>query len=70
MVMRLKSTSKPSVISLIILISFALFTWGFSYNILKRVGFNEDFAQITGIILALFFIIILEGITRFRLKKL
>jgi len=67
--MRFNYNTKNSIIALIIIISFTLFAWGFSYNILKRLGFNEDISQIFGILLSFFFIILFEGITRFRLKK-
>lgn len=69
-IMRLKSGSKHSVISLIIIVSFTLFSWGFSYNILKRLGFDEGVAQFLGIILAIVFFIIVESFTRYRLKHL
>tara|TARA_B100000959_G_C14981751_1_gene623809 strand:+ start:351 stop:515 length:165 start_codon:yes stop_codon:yes gene_type:complete len=52
------------------LISFALFAWGFSYNISKRMGMDEIPAQILGILFGILFVVILEGVTKMRLKRL
>jgi|TARA_B100001971_G_scaffold198050_1_gene207344 hypothetical protein len=52
------------------LISFALFVWGFSYNISKRMGMDEITAQILGILFGILFVVILEGVTKMRLKRL
>jgi glucose uptake protein GlcU len=61
---------KPPMMVLIVIVLFALFTWGFVYNMLKQNGFTEPTAQITGVTLALLAIILLEIITRFRIKRL
>ena len=65
-----KARSKNSKTSLILLISFALFVWGFSYNISKRMGMDEIPAQILGILFGILFVVILEGVTKMRLKRL
>jgi|TARA_B100001964_G_scaffold239171_1_gene306042 hypothetical protein len=65
-----KARSKNSKTSLILLISFALFAWGFSYNISKRMGMDEIPAQILGILFGILFVVILEGVTKMRLKRL
>ncbi len=68
--MRNKARSKISKTTLILLISFALFAWGFSYNILKRVGLEEMTAQILGILSGFLLVVMLEGVTRIRLRRL
>ena len=65
-----KVRPKISKTTLILLISFALFAWGFSYNILKRVGLDEITAQILGILLGILLVVMLEGVTRMRLRRL
>lgn len=54
---------------LVVIVLFALFTWGFVYNMLKQNGFTEPTAQIAGVTLALLAVIFLEGITRLRIKR-
>jgi hypothetical protein len=61
---------KISKTTLILLISFALFAWGFFYNILKRMGLQEIYSQIFGIIFGFLLVMMLEGITRMRLRRL
>jgi len=68
--MQTKAKSKISTTTLILLISFALFAWGFSYNILKRMGFEEITAQILGILSGFLLVVMLEGVTRMRLRRL
>ncbi len=62
--------SRPPLMQLIVMILFALFTWGFVYNMLKQNGFTELTAQIAGITLGLLAVILLEGITRLRINRL
>lgn len=59
-----------SLAGLIVMGFFAIFTWGFSYNLLKRNGFTEPTAQIMGITLGLIAIIAVEGVTRLRLRRI
>jgi hypothetical protein len=68
--MQTKAKSKISTTTLILLISFALFAWGFSYNISKRMGFEEITAQILGILSGFLLVVMLEGVTRMRLRRL
>jgi hypothetical protein len=63
-----KARSKISKTTLILLISFVLFAWGFSYNISKRVGLDEITAQILGILFGILLVVMLEGVTRIRLR--
>ena len=62
--------SRPPLMLLVVIVFFALFTWGFVYNMLKQNGFTEPTAQVAGITLALLAVILLEGITRLRMKRL
>lgn len=68
--MQVKSGSKHSIMAIIIIVFFTLFAWGFSYNLLKRLGFDEEISQFMGIILAIVFFILVESFTRYRLKHL
>ena len=68
--MQNRAKSKISKTTLIILISFGLFACGFSYNILKRVGLDEITAQILGILFGFLLVVMLEGVTRMRLRQL
>ena len=68
--MQNRSKSKISKTTLIILIFFALFVWGFSYNTLKRVGLDEITAQILGLFFGFLLVVLLEGVTRFRIRRL
>ncbi|MCL4437098.1 MAG: hypothetical protein M1503_06720 [Thaumarchaeota archaeon] len=61
--------SRPPLIVLVVIVLFALFTWGFVYNVLKQNGFAEPTAQLAGVTLALLAVILLEVITRFRVKR-
>jgi len=55
-----RSGVRPAA-GLIVLILFGLFTWGFSYNMLIQVGFAEQAAQLSGLILGLTSIVAVEG---------
>ncbi len=56
--------------AIIVMVFFALFTWGFSYNLLKRIGFAEPTAQLSGLTFGLMAVITIELFTRLRLKRL
>lgn len=56
--------------AIIVMVFFALFTWGFSYNLLKRIGFTEPTAQLSGLTFGLMVVITIELFTRLRLKRL
>ena len=61
---------KPKFIPVIIMIFFTLFGWGFLYNLFIRIGFNEINAQVLGLSLSILAVVIVEGVTRVRLKLL
>jgi len=61
---------KSKIIPVIIMIFFTLFGWGFLYNLFIRIGFNEINAQVLGLSLSILAVLIVEGVTRIRLKLL
>jgi len=61
---------KPKIMPAVIMILFALFGWGFLYNLFIRIGFTEINAQVLGLSLGIIAVLIVEGVTRKRLKLL
>ncbi|MFQ6134214.1 MAG: hypothetical protein ACE5KU_00165 [Nitrososphaerales archaeon] len=68
--MQKKRPPRPMATAMIVMGIFALFTWGFSYNLLKRIGFAEPTAQLSGLTFGLIAVIAIELFTRLRLKHL
>ncbi len=67
----MQKRSRSSLVKMVVVIVlFSLFTWGFFYNLLKRLGFAESVAQLSGMTVGLLAVVAIEGFTRLRIKRL
>jgi hypothetical protein len=67
--MAVKKGSRSPVILLIVVVIFALFTWGFFYSFLRRNGYDEPTSQLAGIAVGVFAVALLEGYSRLKIRR-